>query len=213
MNFRLVKSKIVALLAAEEAGRYRTIGYQHQRESAEENLDSDRSVQVFYQRGTLPKSTGGISGPHKHNMVFMLELTASKVAEGQLDVLENPASTPAQIIAAIQTFQAASSLADDSVDELIEIVYQIIQDARNIDFGLELEVPPIYVSSRNIETITKHQPLPKGDVVTITAAMEIECTMDEQVLGETGTDYESTDTVLDIKGDDVEKTGVLVNEP
>ena len=123
------------ILGAGAASRYRTVGYQPQGTSTELNADSDRSVQVFYTRGSFPKSGAGIRGPIRHEMSFRIELIASKAARVDLAVLDSSVSTAAQKATALAGLQRAASLADDSIDELWAAVYNVLMDNADLDLG------------------------------------------------------------------------------
>lgn len=179
MNFQTVRDALIDLLGSEESGRFRTIGYQKRAQSAEEVKDLNKTVQVFYSQGDFPKSGGNLSGPTKHDMTFSLDFTVSKSAKGPLSVLDNPASTAPELAVALSAFKDASDLADKSIDELFNNVYQVIMDARNIDLGMDR-----VLGSRWITGFRKDQPVDRGELVVITASAQMTCTIDEQVSGE-----------------------------
>jgi hypothetical protein len=206
MRFRTVKAALVTLLGNAEAGRYRTVGYQRQGDSTDENLDTLRSVRVYYSEGEFPESGGSIVGPTRHNCAFNLEFTVAKSAEMDLTVIDNPASTPAQLAAALVAASTAEHLADDSMDEFFDIIYQIIMDARNVDLGLAETV-----GGRWISRVRKGEALARGKHVTLSGLAQMTCNVAEDVLGDTGTAGGEFDLVTDLEGDDVEKTGVFVD--
>jgi len=190
MNFRTIKEALVLLLGSNAAGRYRTIGYQEQGQAAEEILGTDRSIQVYYTRGAFPKSAGSINGPTEHEITFTLDLSVAAPSEGPLSVLNDPDATPAELITAIANFRQASDVADGSFDEFVEILYQIIMDARNQDLGLPLPPPDdslTRIADRWIGAIEKNAPVPRGEYVILTGTMSLTCSIDEQVLGDEGT--------------------------
>jgi hypothetical protein len=217
MQFRKNKDAIVTILGNAENGRYQTVGFQRQTKSADEVLGNDRMVQVYYSAGDFPKKSGRINGPNQHDMTFNIDLTVSRAAEGDLSILQNPASTSGEIAAALLLFSEASELADQSIDELINIVYQVIMDAQNIDFGLTTGSPPVatrgVVSNRWIDQIQKNDPVPRGEYVILTASMKLTCRGVELIDGDSGIPGEKVlDTQIDIEGDDVEKAGVTVEQ-
>jgi hypothetical protein len=182
MNFRTIKASLISILGAAAAGRYRTIGYQQQGQSADENLSTNRSVQVFYQSGEFDKSGGAISGPVMHDPTFAIQMTVAEAAKADLATINNAGSTPAQIAAALAAMQNAESLADDSMDELIDIIYNVIMDAENVDLGLNAGD----VADRWIGSAQKNEPLRRGELVVLTAAMQLTCACDEEVTGDSG---------------------------
>lgn len=209
MQFRLNRDAIESILVAAEAGRYQTVGFQRQNVSADEILDNLRKITVYYSSGLFPKSSGSLVGPTQHDQTFNIDFMASKAAEGDLDVLQNPASTPSQIATALSQFAEASKLVNESIDELIDIAYQVLMDARNIDFGLA----PGTIANRWINNIQKNDPLPQGEYVILTASMQLTCRSVEVVTGDPGVSgLKIFDTVIDLEGDDIEKTGITVQE-
>jgi hypothetical protein len=205
MNFRTVKTAIVNLLGVSAAGRYRTIGYQKQAESAEGILDSNRTVQVFYSEGKFPKSAGSLNGPVAHEVTILIQLAVAKSAGCDLSVIEDENSTPAQIAAAIAAMQPAAELADESLDELVDVVYQVLMDAA-IDLSL---IAPI--SNKWIESIRKDQPLPRGDLVVLTGEMMLTFRVTEELTGAALTPGQSIDTEVEFDEDETGKAGVDVD--
>lgn len=178
MNFQTVKANLVTILGAGAASRYRTVGYQPQGTSTELNADSDRSVQVFYTRGSFPKSGAGLRGPIRHEMTFRIELIASKAARVDLAVLDSSVSTAAQKSTALAGLQRAASLADDSIDDLWSIVYNVLMDNADLDLG-----PGIVVAGRWIASFNKDAPHPRGSLVTITGSADLSCSYYEELSG------------------------------
>lgn len=207
MNFRVIKDAVVSVLGAGAAGKYRVVGYPKRAEAAEENLDTLRSIQVFYSDGEFPKSAGGLSGGVMHDITLGLRLTVAKAASADLSVLQNPVSTPAQFAAALAALQDASKLADDSFDEMADDIYQTIMDARNIDLGLSAGD----VADRWIGSIRKNDPIPRGEYAVINGTMELTCSVDEEVPEEAGTPITSIEIENPIDGDPNDGLGVIVD--
>lgn len=208
MTFATVSKNITAILGTAAAGRYRVIGYQSQSDDANEYKNSNRLVRVFYSEGNYPKNSGGISGPVMHDATFDIELSVTKAAEGDLATLNDPLATPVQLQAALAGVKHAEQAANESWDELYEIVFGIIMDARNVD----LDMPVGEIADRWIAQLKKDEPLKFGSLVMITGIAQLEVRMDEPILGETGTESgQIYDTTIDIDNDDNERTGVSVD--
>lgn len=208
MNFRVIKDSLINdVLGPFAAGNFKLVGYQKQTKNADEFIDTNRSVQVFYSNSDFSKSKGRLNGPTQNDITFRIELTVVSPAKGDLSVINDPDSTPAEIAAALSSFQSSAFLADESFDELADAVYQIIMSGLNIDLQLDKGT----VSDRWIGSIEKDQPESKGGYVSLTGAMILTCNTAEQVPGDTGTLANVFDTVIDIKDDDVERTGVTVD--
>ena len=207
MNFRTIKSSIVTLLGAAEASRFRTIGYQRQGISGSEVLNNERTVQVFFSSGDFPKSGSSTNGPYKHDITFQVILTVAKKSIGDITTLNNPASTEGQRQTAIASFAESESLVDNSFDELVDHVFQIINDARNRNLGAGFNI-----GSRWLNGISKNDYLYRGDMCVLSGAMNLTCTIDEQVLGEIGTAGDIFDVTVEID-QDPGKAGVFTGGP
>lgn len=208
MNFRIIKDSIINILGTAETGRFQTTGFQRQTKSAEEVIDNNRRVTVYYSSGSFPKNAGRNTGPVQHDITYRIELTVSKSARGNLAIINNPSSTPAQIAAAIDAVQEASQLADESIDELWEIIYQILMDARNIDMGLTVGT----VANRWLDSFQKDEPRPKGELVVLTGSANLTLRTAEQVTGDPGTpDANIIETTMDIKDNIPDIAGVLID--
>lgn len=199
MNFRTIKEALVRLLGDNAGGNFRVIGYQEQAQSATETLVVDRSVQVFTQRGTFPKEAGSINGPTEHEITYALDLMVSAAAEGDLSALDNPAATPAELQAAIATFREGAGRADFYFDEFVDLLYQIIMDARNQDLGLPLPPPDdalTRIADRWVPNWEKNAPQPRGEYVILTGSLSVTCSIDEPVLGDEGVAGDEIEVLL-----------------
>lgn len=203
MNFRLLKASIINLLGNAEAGRYRTVGYQKQAQEGFHVKDNSRSVQVYYSEGENPKAAGSLSGPFQHDMTFNIDMTVSAPCKGDLAVLENPGSTPAQLQAALANLQIAEDRADDLLDELYDHVFQVLMDARNLDLGLSRGT----VANRWVDRMVKDPVLRRGELVVLTGQAKLTARMVEEVLGEQGDPLMVFDAGIEIDGDVIGRAG------
>lgn len=204
MNFRILKASIVNLLGNAAGGEFRVIGYQKQAQEAFHIKDTDRSVQVFYAEGDYPKSAGSLNGPMMHDMTFNLDITVSKACKGDLATLENSSATALQLQTALTNLKIAEDGVDDSWDEIADLIYQILMDARNLDLGLE----PTKVANRWVDRALKDPLMTRGELVVLTGSMKLTCRMPEEVLGEVGSPLMVFDTGIEIDGDVVGKAGI-----
>jgi hypothetical protein len=212
MAFRTVAAALNTLLANEAAGRYRVVGFQQQGVSADEIEDSDRVVQAYYESGDFPKSAGSVTGSRDHTAKFSLDLMVSAGASVDLSVIDNPASTPAQISTALAAQTDAGKRANDSWDELADIVYQEVSNATQRDLGLAFKIGTPW-----IESIQKDSVLPRGEFVTLTGVINYTCRLEEAIEGETPVAApDGVDTILVVYSDqtgatvDNDKAGALV---
>ena len=212
MRFRQIKKSLVCnIYGPAENGRFQTIGFPRQGRAAEEVVGCKRMLTVYYDAGTFPKSGGSQRGPNNHEFSFGLGLMVAQPAMMDLNILNREGVTAAEIAAAIQGSQEASDLADDSLDEFIDIIYQITMDARNRDFGIEIAKDGFLPADRWLNQIQKQQPVPRGEYVVVTASMRLTGKVPENLTGDPGVSGSKTiDTAIDIEGDDVEKTGITV---
>ena len=208
MNFRKIKISITGnVLGPAEAGRYRTIGYQKQNTDIEDVLGKNRTVQVFFSSSDFPKNASALQGPFKHEMSYRIELAVAEDSAVNLAALKDVEATDADREKAWKSFVEAGDAADESFDELAEIVFQVIMDARNIDLGL----PVGDAADRWVGQIRKDEPEPTGEYVMLTGAMMLTCSTSEEAKGDPGvTGAAIIDTTVDLEGDDVEKGGVKV---
>jgi len=182
MRFRTLKDLIVARLGATAAGRYRVIGYKPDASAASEHVGNSRSVQVYNSGGDFPKKSSGLCGPFQHDVEVVIECMASAVATVDLATLTSETATAGEIAAALAAMQEASSVADDQIDELVELVFQSIMAGTDIDFAGTSPVANRWIASWN-----KSAPLARGEHVAISAKMTLTYRADEEVVGETGT--------------------------
>lgn len=206
MNFRVLKTNIINTLGAAEAGRFQTIGYQRERTAAGESLNNLRMATVYYYKGDFPVSNSGRMGPLQHDVTYNINLRVSEAGSGDIALLNDPASTPVQRAAALQAFNEAALLADNSFDELAEIVFQILMDNRNYDFGMDKGT----IADRWISGIQKDDPLSEGEYVVITGSMPLMCRTVENIEGDVGTPADTFDTTLVVSDDEHTKAGVKV---
>ena len=206
MNFRAIKESLInKILGPAEKDRFRVIGFQRQVKNAKEVLDFSRLVQVYYSSSEFSKSGGRATGPVQHDVTYKVELTVSKAIQGDLSVLNDPTATASQLTIALAGFQEASQLADESIDELLQLIYQILMDDRNVDLGFPVGV----ISNRWVSRMQKDSPVPNGEFVVITGSIDFTLRTVENIEGDKGTVVATEyDVVIDQDSDDVEKAGV-----
>ena len=209
MNFRNIKASIVEILAAGANNCFVVVGHQRQGTSAEEQTGFGRTVQVFWSASDFPKSSGSIGGDRNNDATYRLELTVAAPAQGDVRTLTNPNASAAVKAMALLALNEGSAVADDSLDELVELVYQILSDATNKDMGQAEGV----VSNPWVNPAQKDDPLFEGELVVLTASMFLTLRTVETITGLTATAAgDIQNTTLDIVDDDVEETGIVVND-
>lgn len=210
MKFRTVKTSIIEILAANSNSCFTVVGHQRQTRSAEELVGVNRTVQVFWSESDFPKSSGAPFGPRSNDATYRLELTVAAPAEGDISILSNPNATAFELQIALATMQEASAVADNSLDELVDLVFQILSDATNYDLGQTVGD----VSNTWIGSAQKDEPLPQGELVVLTASMFLTVRLSETITGAMALlgSGDIQETTLDIDGDDVERTGIIVND-
>lgn len=204
MKFREVKANIVTLLGAAAAGQYRVSGYQEQDVHAEEITGTDRLVQVFVGSSEIPKSGAGY-GPYKFDVTARIYMTVSEPAYADLTVLNNPASTPVQIAAALAAAEPAAEKADTALDELFELVFNELMKGDNYDLGMSIGE----VANRWMGSFEKESPQPRGDRVVLSGMTMLTFTTSEDVTSSSIADLDFIDSDLTIQDDGDPKAGVL----
>lgn len=208
MQFRTIKDALNTLLDKEAAGRYNVVGYQTKSKGADEVKNSNRFVQAYYRNGDFD---GRRTGPSKHKAVIDIDLTVATDNKVDLSVLDDPDATDAQRAAVITARLDSGKRCDDLIDELFDIIWNIIMDARNEYLGLdETTYPDIKVDSRYVNTFRKDDPIPDGDLMLLTAKATLIFNLTEQVSGDTGVASESIDNTVNFDGDPNDNTGVTV---
>lgn len=206
MLFRTTKANLETILNNASGGLYTVVGYQQQGVGATEILGTKRRVQVFSSGQRFSEGESGPNGPFQGDTDFAVRLMVSAAATGDLTVINNPSSTGPQLSAAIAAFQDASKVADDSMDELIDLIFQVLMDASNQDIGFT--EPPYKVKNRWIAGWTKDDPLNHGEYVALTADFQFQCKIEEEVSGLTPTPAEAGPIdVTDVIEGDTAKQG------
>lgn len=201
MKFREIKAAYTTLLDSQSSGNFDVIGYQRQSKSSNE---FSKLVTPYYYSGDFPKSSTGIYGSNvEHNVTLMVELSVSVKAQMDLTVINDPSATSTERAAAITAMQDGAALADQALDELFDLVFQITMDPRNAYFGLSGN----YFADRFIENFQKDSPLPQGEEVILTGRFQLTCSCEEELGGETGTAGTAYDTTVNIEDDQGNNAG------
>ena len=204
MNFRIIKAAIEQILFDNSQDCFSVVGYQKQVASVEESLDEKRTVQVYYSSGDFK---GRQTGPTYHDITYRIDLTVAKSSAGDLATVNSAGSGTPEKAEALADFQTGAARCDESFDELVELVYQILMDGNNLDLGQDVGV----VANRWLDQVQKDQPLPRGEYVLLTGSLFFKLRTTEQISGATLTAGDVQDVTLDQHGDDFEKTEVEVN--
>lgn len=210
MNFRTLKQSIIDnVLVPAEQGQYVTSGYQGQRKDSEV-INDNRQVTVYYSEGEMPKGAGQSYGDVMHDTTFLIELAVATAAEVDLATLNDDDATQSEKATALRNINEAGKIADDQMDELIDVVYQVLMDNRNEQMGLN---PPADrpnlkpVSGRWIDQIRKDNPSDDGEFLVLTASMRLTCRIEETVTGEDLRDFGNKvfDNDITLEGDIAEQ--------
>lgn len=214
MKFVDVKSDLLQLLGDNADGQFVVIGYKTQSQSESEVQDLRRTVQVYTRRGKA-EDAWPLNGPYKYGMETVIEIIAAKAASGDLAVINNPSSTPAQIANAIINIENATAAARDSVEECYGLVFQIIMDSRHKSLGSDDDTD---VDDRIIVDFKIHDPIKQGALIVIVLQAILQYDVDETAEGDTPLEAESPFIKIetepwDISGeteDEITKTVVRV---
>lgn len=209
-----VKKSVVSILGAQAAGRFKVIGFQRQVKAAQTTQNNNRLVQVWWDGSNFDKGKSGVTGPKINDVVLKIQFTVSQAAQVDLATLNNEASTPTQKQTALTNMVESSSRADSIIDELWGIVFDILNDGRNLYLGQAKGV----VSTRWFGQLQKDQPPEQGGFTILTGTATLGFTVEEPNLGDSGTTpanpvYKNTlEPTIDTDGtpDPVQKTGVKI---
>jgi hypothetical protein len=206
MMYQTVKEAMTNVLGNQAEGRFRVLGFQRQSKSPDETLSYNRLAQVYYSAGAFPKSAGKMRGSKTHDITIDIDLTVSGAAEGDVSALDSETSTLQEKALALLNIKEAVEVADNSMDELIGAVFEIIMDARNENLGLDIGD----VSSRWITGIEKDTIIERGDLVVKTANIKYTCRIQEFVQGSIGNKPEKAIFNSSIPIGDTDGAGVTV---
>ena len=210
MSFRVIKSGLETILdnavntGGIYAGKFRVIKYQKEMQSSEEVNGNNRTVQVYYSSGDFSGSPQRIS---KHDMTFNLEMTAGSSGKVDLTGLDS-ATTDAQRAAILGNYKEALYQADQNLDELIEMVFQVVMAGDNIRLGVNETTTGVKVNTRMIPRVQKNDPTSLGEYVVISAVMSVTCESSENLISTTETDGETINTIFKFKDDDEGKAAL-----
>jgi hypothetical protein len=182
MAFRTIKAALETTLVANAAARFSFEGFQRQSHTASELTGTNRHVSVYYRQGQFEKGRSGMwAGPFHHAMTFAVELVLAAPASMDLRVIDDPNASPQALMSALAASQEAAKVADQQWDELADIVWQILMDARNESLGLTTMV----IEDRWISNVQKAEIAKMGEYVLLTGTMDYTCNAVESVTGET----------------------------
>ena len=190
MNFRTLKQNVVSILSSASSGRFEVIQSQQQRQGSKD-INTLKKVIVYFVSDDFPENTGSANGELQSKPTFRIFLEVA--SKGKFTDKDDPSS-----------LISADLIADDEIDELIEIVFQILMDARNIDLGMSIG----QVSGRYIKNVQKSTPNKDGENVIMMAQMDLTCMTSEEILGDEGVEGTNIISSLNINGDTFQQTGI-----
>jgi hypothetical protein len=194
MYYRQVKSAVAALLSDAALGRFRVIGYQDHGKAAEEVLETDRSVNVWVSEGNFLKKSSSHYGPVNHRFEVKVGLTVAASASLDVATLTSESATSAQRQTAISAKESAAKQADDSFDELLDLVWNILMDNESTVLELEDIDAPV---DRWVDSWKKSEPISVGEYVAITGLLTLEMQIREEITGATPV-AASVDGIIDL---------------
>jgi hypothetical protein len=215
MNFKTVRDALISTLETGAAGQYRVLGYQDLAQNATSVTGSNHLVQVSLSEAHFPKERSCIGSVLDHDLIFRLILTVSEMASGDLAVIENLSSTPAELATALANIKNSEDLADKAADDLYEAVCEVLYNATEIDLGLSEEL-----ESKWLDNYKKSKPTYLGSLVVVVGTVEFTCATPETFDGEASisgniVDMENeANTVIGAEDDvaDSGKVGVLTGD-
>lgn len=197
-EFQNAIADLKQLLVDKANGRYFVVGHTKQRSNAEE-LRGKKMVQVFYSGGSFNRGTSSMNSETTHNAIASVILTVSEPSTMDLAVLENPSSTPEQIALALTAGREAEDVANEAMDELFGIMFDIIMGADGEHFGNESD--DYSIADRWGRDFKKDPVLSGGSVVVINGSYDIQFTVREIPDGDTPIEGNFMSGAIDIQKD------------
>jgi hypothetical protein len=186
MAFRIVKRSVIDnILGPAQKNLFRTLGYNTPELAPEAVLNNRRTVNVYHAESDF---RGSLTRPN-HHMTFHIDMMAAADSQVDLLVLEKQFQEGSiQVDAyrdAISQLKEAEDRADESMDELFNIVYQLIMDKRNHNLGVDRFDPPVNlpIGDRVIDHYEKGTTTPKGNLMMLGAQVRLKCRADEKLIG------------------------------
>lgn len=172
MTFQAVKTALQNLLASNASTNFFVIGAQTQGARAEDILNRPM-VQVFYSQTEWDEGRSPRAGKATGTVTFKVLLTIASASSVDIATLNDPDSTAGQIAAALAANAAAEDVADAAWDNLYSIVWNILRDPENRNFGVAETTWQI--SDNWIASTKKGDPIIRGEVVAISGTMNLTC--------------------------------------
>lgn len=209
MEYRIIKDSIIKILEDNANNCFRVVGSQGQKHSAEEFKGNNKLVRLFSSDGEFPKGSGAHLGPVDHHVIYKIELTVSAPATGDLKILKNVNASAVERQVALANALEGTAEADNLLDELYDLVFNILMDANNVDMGMGKG----NIADRWIADWHKDEPLDSGSLVVLTATTSLTLRTEEEITGIPIVGEGSINSVrIDIDKDDVEQTKITVGE-
>ncbi len=206
MMFRQVKAAIQQLLIDQGDAEFRVLGSQKNNKNSISFTDKNRAVEVYFKQLDSPKDLNPQTGPTKNNITIMVEFTVAAESEVDLNVLTDEGATAEQYAIALAAHKEGSDTCDQSMDELMDLVYQILMDPRNRRLGFSAKV----ISNRWVDRILKDDPNPRGQLVVLTGSLNYNCRVSDQITGAIPVPSDDVDIEIINNGDDKTKTGQII---
>lgn len=206
MKFIEIRKAMTQLLFDNAGGLFRVIGHEPQVVGARNTFGNARLVSVSYASGEFQKGASGVRGATTHDGILSIDFTVSQAAKGSVSVLRNENATALEKKDAIAEITEAGALANNSLEEVMALVWQIIKDKRNIYLGLA-----DYSSANQwIDRIETERIFEEGGLAVRQARMFYSFRVSEAATGLTPgppLDVVKYDTDFEINNDPVQKTG------
>ena len=193
MTFQLVKTALQNLLNSNSGTDFYVVGAQTQGENADFIYERPM-VQVFYSQTEWDESASPRSGKARGTVTFKILLTIAKGSVVDIATLNDPNSTAGQIAAALAANAAAEDVADAAWDNLYSIVWNILRNPANRNFGVAETVWQI--SDNWIASTRKGDPIIRGEVVAISGTMNLTCKIVEYPVSAIETAGHAVDVVF-----------------
>jgi hypothetical protein len=146
-------------------------------------------IQVFHAGGNFPKNKSSMNSETAYNAIAAVRITTAAKASVDLDVLQNPSSTPEEITAAIAGMGSAEFEANELCDTIFAITFNLIMGSGGERFGDDTK--PYNISDRWGDDFKKESVLPGGSIAVINGYYHISFTSFDIPTGKNPTTPES----------------------
>lgn len=177
----------VTLLGSQAAGRFQVIGYQRQKKAAETNINLPL-VQCWIDSADVDWDRSSRNGPKEWSVRIEIQFTICQPSIVDVATIQDPGSTPAERTTALSNLVESARNSANYLYSSWGAVCEILEDARNEDFGLGSNA----ISDKSYSNFQQDKLPPRGGLAVLTATSYLEFRVKEAQLGDLGNEPDTT---------------------